>query len=228
MANVSKIDIHSPHWKEESERLIDLAASVGYRVKIIPTKTIADYEKWWERFAVGFVSEFVNERILGGYIQTFCSGGEVRIYWPSDGFNWESLHDHSILRHELVHGIIQAYRFGRNFFSYLIFVTLYILALPAGLTMRGRFERQAYIESIRTLLGSGNYDLIPERLDKIEQEMRGSSYGFMDPIWGGGFGAGGSVRRALNEGKITPENSPLKKIGFVPDYAEGREPPPKF
>ena len=214
-------------WEEEVNRLLESAESYGTKVRIL-TKTgeIADYEKWWERAAIRFVSLF-NKTVLSGYIQTFVSDGEVRIYWNGQ-FQPDNLHDYALLRHELTHGIVQAEKFGKGLFGILVFYFLYVLVLPTVFTCRALFEKQAYEESIRTYLGAGRYDLVRQNLIGYRSNFVGLSYLWMDPIWGGGFGKGKGVSKRINNGKITPQNTPLQKIGFQPRRPDNIPSTPMF
>lgn len=77
-----------------------------------------------------------------------------------------------VLRHERVH--LEQFRRHPVWFP-----VSYLLVLPAGVTMRARWEREAYIESMRAELDDTGA-ISDATLDWIERRFTGPDYLFMD------------------------------------------------
>lgn len=217
-----QIPQHHEMWGQESARLVEMLRKHGILVHVIvkDRDAVDVYEKWWERAAMWFVRATFNKGVITDFAQTFLSAGSVRIYLPYEP-DWDSYRFHRILRHELVH-VLQAATssWGRKVklttWSALLFAFLYTLVLPAVKTMRAKFEREAYIESLRVDIQGGYLTDLPTLLSDIEGYFRGPAYGFMDPIKGGGFGVGGDVRQRILRGEIHAHQSALARVGFRP------------
>lgn len=230
MDNIELIPLRSDHWEEETNRLLFRMGETGYRVRVLEANHVSDYEKWWERFAVRVVRLF-NKHVITDYVQTFLSDGEARIYWTKGGLEKRNLRDHATLRHECVHVLQCANAVGGSsltIWDTLLWYFLYTMVLPALWTLRAYYEKEAYEETIRTFLGAGQHEMVARALDYIETQFRGSGYFWMDVFKGGGFGVGGSVRRKLNSGELTPTNSRLREVGFLPRVATAPPELPAF
>lgn len=204
----------SDHIQRENERLLSCFRKEGVQIRILNKKD--GYQKWWEKAAMWLVRLF--NRSVDDFITVFFDGQEARIYWSASGsFRDWSINDHAVFRHECVH-VLQAMRISRSRLGALLFSLAYLFLLPAVWTMRAKFEREAYTESARTLL---QYGVAPRDLDKTMDRWAryfyGSDYLFMDPISGGGFRPGKSLRQSILNGELSPLNGPLREIGFTPN-----------
>ena len=215
-------------WESETDRLLDSMEQAGMPVRLIYKEgdRLSNYEKWWERAAMRFVRRFLNKEVITGYIQAFSDGSEVRIYFP-DERSPRSMDMHSKLRHECVHAL-QAYRvLGRyNWLGALLFAIAYVLVLPLVFTMRSKYESEAYQEELRVYGFAGRWDIVARMIPYYRRQFTSSQYGWMDPIWGGGFKEDGKVMRSLRNNTFDVRDTPLSVIGFRPSTRESDPPPP--
>lgn len=211
--------VHS-FWKEESDRLLDRMQDAGVRVRVLQRKD--GYEKWYERAATRLAKLF-NPSIEEKFASVFFDGAEARIYMPLDSnLTEDSVDMHALLRHECVH-VLQAQRLAKGRLGAFLFKLAYLLVLPAWVTLRAKYEEEAYLESARVW----HTALAPLQDDKLwtsfmtglcsqwEVLFYGPAYFWMDPRNAGGFAPGG-INRTLVTSRRQLFASPLNEVGFYP------------
>lgn len=214
-----KTSIGKDYWRGETARLIQAMADHGVKVKLLNKRD--GYERWWETAAGKLIVAFYtvvawlggggkNSRMMAtrkfnnNYISVYKSRGECRVYWTADSdFDPGRMWDHAILSHEMVHAV-DASRVGAFLFS-----VLYLFVAPCLFGFRRLFEQRGYDEDIRVLLHIGEERVAIRRIKYVRKQFTGSSYMWMDVLFGGGFR---DVDKALR--RIRTNRSPLERIGF--------------
>jgi hypothetical protein len=120
-----------------------------------------------------------------GFLDHMTTTLAYRVYAPAS-VRSDPVHGVRTLRHEAVH--------LRQFRDHPVWLPLsYALLLPAGITMRARWEMEAYVETMRAELEDTGS--VPDStLDWIEGLFTGPAYLFMDV-------RRGRVRRRLREAR---------------------------
>lgn len=108
-----------------------------------------------------------NRRFLDGYTTTIG----YSVYMPCD-VRCDGANGPRVLRHERVH--LEQFRAHPIWFP-----LSYLLLLPAGFTMRARWEFEAYVESMRAELEETG-GIADDTIDRIARQFTGPDYLYMD------------------------------------------------